>query len=58
MISMSEKCRKNLEPSEIIMEFGKSDDMGECNSCPNLKYKDGITTCDLLEQHRKVDVAK
>ena len=48
---MVEKCRKNLQPSEILMEFGKDDDMGECNNCPNLKYKNGMMTCDLLNQN-------
>lgn len=46
---MTEKCRKNLQPNEIIMEFGRDDDMGECENCPNLKYCNGMMTCGLIE---------
>lgn len=43
------ECKKNLTPKEIFMEFGKDDDLGACNGCPNLNYKNGIMTCDLMK---------
>ena len=43
-------CPKNLTQNEIFMEFGKDDDMGKCNSCPNLSYKCGMMTCKLIEE--------
>lgn len=55
---MAEKCRKNLDPSEIIMEFGRDDDMGECNSCPNLKYNNGMMTCELITEHTGSNATK
>ena len=47
---MGESCKKNLTPEEIFMEFGKDDDMGDCNSCPNLEYRNGTMTCKKLEE--------
>lgn len=44
-----EKCKKKLTKEEIIMEFGKDDDMGACNSCENLTYRSGMMTCKVLE---------
>lgn len=46
---MSE-CKKNLSKDEIIMEFGKDDDLGKCAGCDNLMYKNGIITCKLIEK--------
>lgn len=46
---MSE-CKKNLSKDEIIMEFGKDDDMGACNSCPNLVYQGGLMTCKKMSE--------
>ena len=42
---MSCECKKNLSPSEIVLEFGKDDKLEACSSCPNLVYSDGIMTC-------------
>ena len=50
---MNEECKKNLTPQEIFMEFGKDDDMGACNRCPNLEYKGGMMTCKLIEEGKK-----
>ena len=46
---MADSCKKNLSPEQIFMEFGKDDDMGECNKCSNLEYSDGIMTCKLMK---------
>jgi hypothetical protein len=42
-------CPKKMKREEIFMEFGKGD-MDKCNSCHNLKYKDGMITCSILEE--------
>lgn len=56
---MGGKCRKKLELDEIIMEFGRDDDMGECNKCPYLKYNNGMMTCELIsEQANSNDMKK
>ena len=44
------ECKKKLTKEEIFMEFGKDDDMGDCNSCPNLEYRNGTMTCKKLEE--------
>ena len=44
------ECPKNLTQEEIFMEFGKSDDMGACNECSNLKYSNGVMSCKILEE--------
>lgn len=41
-------CKKRLTKEEIFMEFGKDDDMGDCNSCENLEYRNGEMTCKKL----------
>ena len=46
---MNESCKKNLTPEQIFMEFGKDDNLGDCNSCPNLEYSNGIMTCKLIK---------
>lgn len=45
---MAFQCKKNLSQEEILMELTK-DDLGECNSCPNLTYQNGLLTCSICE---------
>ncbi len=45
-----DECKKKLTPEEIMMEFGKDDDMGACNSCNNLEYCNGMMTCKLISE--------
>ena len=42
-------CLKNMTIEEIKENFGK-DDMKTCNSCPNLKYEDGMLQCTLIKK--------
>lgn len=45
------ECPRNLEKSEIILEFGKDESsMDKCSSCPNIQYSGGIMTCPLINQ--------
>ena len=52
---MGASCKKNLTPEEIFMEFGKDDDLGECNNCPNLEYCNGIISCKLIKEDKNND---
>lgn len=45
------QCKKKLSKHQIFIEFGKDDDMDECNQCENLEYKNGIITCKMLESN-------
>ena len=50
-----EKCKKtNKTNDQIIMEFG-TDDMEKCNSCDNLKYRNGIMVCTYIENLERND---
>jgi len=44
-----EGCIKLLSLDQIKSTFGTSDDLGACNQCPNLVYKDGMVTCKLID---------
>lgn len=46
------KCKKNLSREEIFMEFGKDDNMRDCNSCDNATYECGMLTCKLLNESK------
>ena len=38
------ECPKNLTKEQILRELSK-DDIGTCNECPNLIYKNGMLVC-------------
>ena len=44
-------CLNGFETKEEIREkfFGTDEISSECNTCPNLVYKEGIMSCNLID---------